>query len=118
MTHGPACRTVAGCTSPLSSKSCVIPTFLPRIPVTFAISILLRELMQLRLTAERRRLLVFFAKGLDLHIDARGQIEFHQGIYGLLRGFENIQQTFVGANLELFARFLVHVRGTQHAVLV
>src|SRR5215469_6424484 len=34
MTHGPACSTVIGCTSPFSSKTCVMPIFLPRIPVT------------------------------------------------------------------------------------
>src|SRR5256885_11286842 len=39
-THGPACNTVAGRTSPFESKSCVIPTFFPRIPATFAISLL------------------------------------------------------------------------------
>ena len=33
-THGPACSTVTGRTSPLSSNSCVIPTFLPKIPLT------------------------------------------------------------------------------------
>ena len=38
ITHGPACNTVAGRTSPFESKSCVMPTFLPRIPATFAIS--------------------------------------------------------------------------------
>src|ERR1700693_4384717 len=118
ITQGPACRTVAVCTSPLSSKSCVIPTFLPRIPVTFAISILLRELNQLKLTAERRRLFVFLAKGLDLYVHTGGQIEFHQSVHSLLRGLENIEQTLVGANLKLLARFLVHVRRTQHAVLV
>src|SRR5215467_1994384 len=37
-THGPACSTVAGRTSPFESNSCVMPTFLPRIPATFAIS--------------------------------------------------------------------------------
>ncbi len=38
ITHGPACNTVAGRTSPFESKSCVMPTFLPKIPVTLAIS--------------------------------------------------------------------------------
>src|SRR6185437_7991147 len=118
ITHGPACKTVAGCTSPLSSKSCVIPTFLPRIPVTFAISILLRELYQLKLTAERRRLLVFLAKSFDLDVHTSGQVEFHQSIHSLLRSEEHIEQALVSADLKLLARLLVHVRGTQHAVLV
>ena len=34
-TQGPACSTVTGRTSPFSSNSCVIPTFLPKIPATF-----------------------------------------------------------------------------------
>src|SRR5947199_1594669 len=38
ITHGPACKTVAGCTSPLSSNSCVIPTLFPKIPATLPIS--------------------------------------------------------------------------------
>src|SRR5882762_1941677 len=100
ITQGPACRTVAGCTSPLSSKSCVIPTFLPKIPVTFAISF------------------AHLAQGFDLDIHACGQVEFHQRVDRLLRRLQNIEQTLVGANLELLARFLVHVRRTQHAILV
>src|SRR6266849_4465604 len=100
ITQGPACRTVAGCTSPLSSKSCVIPTFLPKIPVTFAIAFAL------------------FAESFDLNIHARRQVELHQRIHRLLRRLQNIEQTLVGADLELLTRFLVHVRRTQHAVLV
>src|SRR5437763_9754252 len=34
MTQGPACSTVQGRTSPFSSYSCVIPIFLPKIPLT------------------------------------------------------------------------------------
>ena len=33
-TQGPACSTVIGCTSPFSSNTCVIPIFLPKIPLT------------------------------------------------------------------------------------
>src|SRR4029077_1207195 len=119
-TQGPACGTVAGCTSPLSSKSCVIPTFLPRIPVTFAISILLRKLNQLKLTADHksRRLFVFLAKRLDLDVHTRRQVELHQSVHGLLRGLQNIEQPLVSADLELLARFLVNVRRTQYAVFV
>src|SRR5450759_1861105 len=38
ITHGPACRTVIGWTSPRSSNTCVMPIFLPRIPVTDIVS--------------------------------------------------------------------------------
>ena len=61
---------------------------------------------------------MFFAEGLDLHIHARRQIELHQGVDRLLRRLENIEQALVGADLELLPRLLVHVRRTQHAVLI
>src|SRR5271165_2881822 len=98
-TQGPACSTVTGCTSPRSSNNCVIPIFLPRIPVTDIMLSLLLEC-------------------LDLNVDPGGKIELHQGIDGLLRRLENIDQPLVSADLEGLARFLVHVRGTQHAILV
>src|SRR5438046_8446578 len=103
ITQGPACTTVAGCTSPLSSKSCVIPTFLPRIPVTFAISILLRKLKQLKLTADHqsRRLFVFLAKRFNLDVHTRRQVELHQSVHSLLCGLQNIEQPLVSADLEL-----------------
>jgi len=61
---------------------------------------------------------MLFAERLDFDIDARGKIELHQRIYGLLRRLEDVEQALVSANLELLTRFLVHVRRTQHAVLV
>src|SRR6266498_708771 len=151
-THGPACRTVAGRTSPFESKSCVIPTFFPRIPATFAISLFLcgagalaRVPFQRGLSywlgsfglapslvcvacipfksfgfvfADDRRLFMFFPERLDLHIHSGGEIKLHQRIHGLRRRIENVQQALVRADLELLARFLVHVRRTQHCVLV
>src|SRR6266849_2837974 len=94
ITQGPACRTVAGCTSPLSSKSCVIPTFLPKIPVTFAIAFAhlaqgshpgLNYFAQLIAGADGRPLFMLFAESFDLDIHARGQVELHQRVHGLLR---------------------------------
>src|ERR1700734_28291 len=55
---------------------------------------------------------------LNLNIPAGRKIELHQRIDGLLGGLENIDQPLMGADLEGLARFLVDVRGTQHAVLV
>src|SRR5215472_572508 len=112
-----------------------MPTFFPRIPATFAISLsppsLARHasnggywlgLVRPSWAGDRRRsdqrLLVFLAERLDLHIHARGEIEFHQRIYRLLRGLENIEQTLVGTDLKLLPRLLVDVRGAQHAILV
>ena len=45
---------------------------------------------------------------------ARRQLELHQRVNGLLGWLEDIQQPLVGADLELLARLLVHVRRTQH----
>ena len=59
-----------------------------------------------------------FAERLDLNIHAGRQIELHQRVDRLRRGLENIEQALVRANLELLARFLVHVRRTQHRVFV
>jgi hypothetical protein len=61
---------------------------------------------------------MFLAERLDLDIHAGGQIELHQGIDGLLRRLEDIEQALVGADFKLLPRFLVHVRRTQHAVFV
>src|SRR5258708_15271777 len=63
-------------------------------------------------------LFMLFPKCFDLYIHARRKIELHQRINRLRGWIENVQQTLMGADLELLTRFLVHVRRTQHAVLV
>src|SRR5439155_23740785 len=63
-------------------------------------------------------LFVLFTERLDLHIHSSGEIKLHQRIHGLRRRIEDVQQTLVRADLELLSRFLVHVRRTQHRVLV
>src|SRR5580658_1619960 len=143
ITQGPACRTVAGRTSPFESKSCVMPTFLPRIPVTLAISFSVPSMARQifrgywlgsprslpGVVAEPRsaetghspvttRLLMLFPERLNLHIHSRRQVELHQRIDRLLRRLEDIEQALVGADLKCFPRFLVHVRRTQHAIFV
>src|SRR5580698_2680663 len=55
---------------------------------------------------------------LNLDINAGWKIELHQRIDGLLRGLENVDQPLVRADLKGLTRFLVNVRGTQHAVFV
>src|ERR1019366_3891506 len=44
--------------------------------------------------------------------------ELHERVHRLLRRLENIETALMGADLKLLSRLLVHVRGTQHAVLV
>src|ERR1700685_2923414 len=131
ITQGPACNTVTGRTSPLESNNCVIPTFFPKMPVTrvaISISIQLGSLLDCnvywlavqssRLKAHRSKLFMFLPECLDLHIHARRQIELHQRIHRLLRRLENVEQALVRAYLKLLPRLLIHVRRTQHAVLV
>src|SRR5271169_774483 len=50
---------------------------------------------------------------LDLNVDASGQIELHQRVDGLRCRVDNVEHAFVGADLELLARFLVDVRRAQ-----
>src|SRR5215510_8471194 len=57
----------------------------------------------------RESLGVLLAEGLDLDVDARGKIELHQRVDGLGRRLEDVQQPFVGPDLELLAALLVHV---------
>src|ERR1051326_3254902 len=51
---------------------------------------------------------------LDLHVDARGEVELAEGVDRLLRGLEDVEQALVGADLELLARLLVDVGGPVH----
>ena len=51
---------------------------------------------------------------LDLHVHARGKLELHEGVHGLVGGVNDIHQALVSAQLELVARILVGVRRDQH----
>src|SRR5262245_32227853 len=115
--------TVAGWTVPSASKTCVMPTFLPMIPVTISITHDQRGtggtrrmgavLRVLRLTS-----FVLFSERLDFDVDARRQVELHQRVDGLRRRLEDVDQPLVRADLELLARLLVDVRRAEHGPLV
>src|SRR5580704_11926130 len=100
-----------------------MPIFLPRIPVTAMSSSphhapLKRAHCRVAIafTHEGRRRPTRPAslfESLDLYIHTGGQIEFHQRVYCLLGGFEDIDQPLVRADLKGLARFLVNVRRTQ-----
>src|SRR3981189_1787812 len=97
-----------------------MPTFLPRIPATFAISFSVPSMARRpfndgywlgspcgagSLTRPGRRpgphnLFMFLAECLDLDVNACRQIEFHQRIHRLLRRLENIEQALGGAGLK------------------
>src|SRR5690242_4746348 len=91
--HGPAASSVTGVTRPCSSKIWVIPIFSASNPI-----------------------MIVRASELDFDVDAGRKIELHQRVDRLGRGFHDVDEPLVDANLELLARFLVHVRRAQHRV--
>src|SRR3954452_4505168 len=123
--------TVTGRTSPLLSNSWVIPTFLPKIPLTdisfpspssLAFSGLC-ELSGVGLPFGYFRLptfdlLLFFTVSLDLNVNASRKIELHERVHRLLRRLEDVEQALVRADLELLTRLLVDVRRTENAIFV
>src|SRR5881227_2491158 len=59
-----------------------------------------------------------FPKRLNLYVDARRQIQLHQGIHRLRCRIENVHQTLMRSDLKLLARLLIDVRRTQNGPLV
>src|SRR5207302_37608 len=96
-THGPACTTVTGTTCPVSSKTWVMPSLVPRIPVSAMIS---------------------ESSELDLDVDAGREVEPHERVDGLRRRVDDVDQPLVRPHLEVLARVLVLVRRADDAVHV
>src|SRR5438270_5731621 len=88
-TQGPACSTVQGRTSPFSSYSCVIPIFLPKIPLTIWFLSSSSALADCRCCL---LLLCGLVEGLDLDVHACGKVELHQRVHRLLRRLEDVEQ--------------------------
>src|SRR5690606_2098125 len=93
--------TVTGTTRPASSKICVIPIFLPRIALGISLHLLRIEHAGARSQP-------------DLDVDARREVEPHQGVHRLGRRVQDVDKTLVDAHLELLPGVLVNVRRTQH----
>src|SRR3970040_1005676 len=100
MVHGIIC--------PLSSKILVIPSFLPNMPLTV---LLLSHLPTDSLFWGRAGKPQWSIRSssspslhLDLDIHPGRQFQLHQGIDGLARGVENVDQPLVRPGLELLAR--------------
>src|SRR5579859_7531934 len=55
---------------------------------------------------------------LDLDIDAGGEVELHQRVYGLRCRIDDIDHPLMGADFELLARLLIDVRRAQHGELL
>src|SRR5580693_8547128 len=96
-THGPACTTVTGTTCPVSSKTWVMPSLVPRIPVIAMIS---------------------ESSELDLDVDAGREVEPHERVDGLRRRVNDVDQPLVRPHFEVLARVLVLVRRADDAVHV
>src|SRR6201981_1644401 len=96
-THGPACTTVTGTTCPVSSKTWVMPSLVPRLPVIAMIS---------------------ESSELDLDVDASREVKPHQRVDGLRRRVDDVDQPLVRPYLTVLARVLVLVRRADDAVHV
>src|SRR5215210_1908269 len=89
--HGPAWMTVTGVTPPVSSsKTWVIPSFLPTIP--------------------------FIRSQLDLDVDPGGQVEPHQRVDRLRGRAVDVDQPLVRPDLEVLPRVLVLERASNDRV--
>src|SRR6478752_7579890 len=88
--QGPASITVHGTLSPFSMKTLVMPSLRPISPLVMA------------------------SPHLDLDIHPCGQVELGQGVHGLRTRIVDVEQPFVGAELELLAALLVDMRAPQH----
>src|SRR5579884_4147977 len=101
------------------SKTCVMPSFLPRMP--FAIRRRSRGQEGVVRKADRwkgpeTRLCAWSPSELDLDVDAGGQVEAHQLVDRLRRRAQDVDQPLVRAHLEVLARVLVLERAADHAV--
>src|SRR6201986_2418275 len=96
-THGPACTSVTGTTCPVSSKTWVMPSLVPRIPVIAMIS---------------------ESSELDLDVDAGRKVEPHERVDRLGRRVDDVDQPLVRPHLAGLARVLVLVRRADDAVHV
>src|SRR5689334_14385883 len=85
-----------------SSQVWVMPSLVPSRP--------------LRLRSKVLMPLISWASELDLDVDAGRQVETHQRVDGLRRGVDDVDETLVGAHLEVLAAVLVLVRRADDAV--
>src|SRR5438309_779340 len=90
--------TVTGTARFCSSQTCVMPIFWPRMPLLSAIALRLLDL--------------------DFDVDAGRQVEPLQGVDGLRRRLEDVEQPLVDPHLEVLAGVLVDVGRPDDAVPV
>src|SRR3954451_3439434 len=95
-----AATTVTGTILFSSSHIWVMPSLVPSNPFTL------------------RSTVMSTASELDLDVDTGGQVEAHQGVDGLRRGVDDVDQPLVRAHLEVLAGVLVLVGRADDAVHV
>src|SRR5215218_183 len=105
-TQGPAWTTVTGTTRLLASQSWVMPSLVPSRPLTF------RSVLMVAL------LMVLWSSELDFDVDTGRQVQPHQGVDGLGRRVDDVDEPLVGAHLKVLPAVLVLVRRADHAVHV
>src|SRR3981189_798684 len=107
--------TVAGCTVPSASNTCVMPIFLPMIPVTMKNPVVPGSTFHVPRSrfSERTRTLncgtwndgtsffVFLPDALGLDVDAGRKIQLHQGVDGLRRRLEDVDEPLVRPDFKL-----------------
>src|SRR6185437_10568816 len=103
---------------PPNEAAALIPRKLPRRPGTLAKTTLFASRMSwLRALTPRKLPAAIFANKsvqLDLHVHARGKLQLHEGVHGLVGRIEDVHEALVGAQLELIPRVLIGVRGDEH----
>src|SRR3954451_13269729 len=94
--------TVTGTTRLFSSQVWVMPSLVPSSPRTLRSNVL----MGVRTSHSE----------LDLDVDAGRQVEPHERVDGLRRRVDDVDESLVGAHLEVLAAVLVLVRRADDAV--
>src|ERR1041384_1191072 len=123
--QGPALMTVTGVTEPSSRNNCVIPSFLPIIPLTIFQPSVVSSPSSVVRSAEprtndyglRANLFVVLAEGFNFDVNSRRKIELHQRIYRLRGAIEYVHRPVVLSTLHLLARFLAPVPPAQPGLL-
>src|SRR5699024_2015124 len=136
--------TVTGTTLPFSSNSWVMPSFLPMIPFCIVFVLLKGYwLVGVKRVAHQHDLSVVIGSGscirlrfcfaggqrdtaaragvsaaeglqLDLDVNARGELQAHQSLNRLVGRLQNVDQTLVGAGLELLTAVLILMNSAQN----
>src|SRR5688572_4271942 len=90
-----------------------MPTLRPTKPKLMLFAFFQRCRLQLAGCSNRDRSMPVTPLQLDLYVHARREVQLHQRVHRLVGRIDDVHQPQVGADLELLARLLVHVRRAQ-----